>query len=105
MLTNFAKIAVFTQSFDPSSIAANTVAAATALTVPGVRVGDVVLAAIKPTQTAGLGVVGARVSAENTVVVSFVNATGAPIDAGAETWTFVVATPDPGQLPSTINLG
>jgi hypothetical protein len=44
------------------------------MTVPGVDVGDFV-AVVKPTHQTGLGVVNARVSAKNTVAVTFMNPT------------------------------
>ena len=104
MQSNLARLNAVTLTYNPGSIAANTVAADSALTIVGVRAGDIVIAAIKPTVSAGLGVVGARVSGDNTVLVTFVNATAAPIDPGSEVWTFVIATPDPGMLPSqTVN--
>ena len=103
MQTNLSRLYVVQASYNPGSIAANTAAAdGAAASVPGVRLGDVCLAAVKPTQAAGLGVVSARVTAEGQVTVSFVNATAAPIDAGAELWAFVIATPDPSFLPSAV---
>jgi hypothetical protein len=60
----------------------------------------VVLAAIKPTQTANLAPVAARVTADGQVTVAFANTSAGSIDAAAEIWTFVIATPDPGQLPA-----
>lgn len=101
LMTNLSHLFAVQATYNPGSIAANTVAAdAAAATVPGVKSGDVVLAAVKPTQSGGLGVSGARVTGDTQVVVSFTNATAAPIDAGAEIWTFVVARPDPSQQPS-----
>lgn len=103
MQTNLSRLYAVQASYNPGSIAANTVAAdGAAASVPGVRSGDVCLAAVKPTQSAGLGVAAARVTADGAVTVSFVNATAAPIDAGAEVWTFIVASPDPSFLPSTV---
>lgn len=40
----------------------------------------------KPSLTAGLGVVNARVSDADTLALTFVNATGAAIDPAAETY-------------------
>lgn len=48
------------------------------VTVPGLDVGDFV-AVVKPTHQAGLGVVNARVSAKNTLAITFVNPTAAGI--------------------------
>lgn len=43
------------------------------VTVPGLRVGDVVLKVVKPTKQNDLAVVGARVSAADTLSVDFIN--------------------------------
>ncbi len=64
-------------TLSPVSVAANTTAEQT-FTVNGLIVGDFVLVQ-KPTSQAGLGIVGARVSAANTLAVTYVNATAAPI--------------------------
>jgi hypothetical protein len=40
------------------------------------------------------------VSAEGQVIVAFANATAGAINAGAEVWQFLVATPDPNLLNS-----
>lgn len=100
MQTNLSRLYAVQATYNPGSIGAATVAAdGAALLVPGVRQGDVVLQAVKPTQTAGLAVAGARVTADGQVTVSFANPTAAPIDAGSELWTFVIATPDPSFSP------
>lgn len=61
----------------PVAVAANTTAEQT-FTVPGLKLGDVVFVN-KPSAQAGLGIVGARVSANNTLALTFVNATAAAI--------------------------
>ena len=48
------------------------------VTVPGLNVGDVVVVN-KPTHQTGLGIVGARVSAANTLAITFSNPTAAGI--------------------------
>jgi len=64
-------------TLSPTSVAANTTAEQT-FTVAGVNVGDVVFVN-KPTAQAGLGIVGARVSAANTIGITFANDTASPI--------------------------
>jgi hypothetical protein len=64
-------------TLSPAAVAADTSAEQT-FSVPGVAVGDVVFVN-KPTAQAGLGIVGARVSAANQIAVTFVNATAASI--------------------------
>ena len=67
-------------------------------TVPGVLVGDIVVAVTKPSLSAGIGVVNARVKSDNTVAVSFVDATGAGVDPASEQWIFVIGR---AEFPST----
>ncbi|MFC4275567.1 hypothetical protein [Achromobacter aloeverae] len=66
-----------TVTLSPASVAANTTAEQT-FTVPGLAVGDAVWVN-KPTLQAGLGIAGARVSAANTLAITFINATASPI--------------------------
>ena len=56
------------------------------VTVPGLAVGDMVFVS-KPTAQAGLGVAGARVSAADTLAITFVNPTAGGITSTAgEEW-------------------
>lgn len=71
-------------SINVASVSANTTAEQD-FTVPGLKVGNFV-AVCKPSLSAGLGVVNARVKAADTLSISFVNATGSPIDPAAETY-------------------
>lgn len=69
----------------PVAVAANTSAEQT-FTVAGLAVGDVVFVN-KPTAQAGLGIVGARVSAANTLAITFANNTaGAITPTASETY-------------------
>lgn len=63
-------------------------------TVPGVAVGDVVLAVNKPSLTAGIAVAGARVKSANTVAVTFANCTAGTPDPASETYIFVIGRPE-----------
>lgn len=85
--------------FDPASVAAAT-SVEQSITVPGVRVGDYV-DVTKPTLTAGLSIGSARVSAANTVAVTFSNATAGALDPGSETYQVYVMRPD-GVAPSRV---
>lgn len=71
------KIKKYTPSLSPVSVAANTAAEQT-FSVPGLLTTDVITV-IKPTAQAGLGIVGARVSAADTLAITFSNNTAAPI--------------------------
>lgn len=66
-----------TGAISPALVAANTTAEQT-FAVAGLAVGDVVFVN-KPTAQAGLGIVGARVSASNTLAITFSNNTGVGI--------------------------
>ena len=92
---NVASMGVITTSINVASVAANTTAEQE-FTIPGLRTGDFVRAS-KPSLSAGLGVVNARVSAADKIAISFVNATAAPIDPAAETYLILWVRPDSTQ--------
>jgi hypothetical protein len=91
---NIVKMFAVSVTFNPASVATITTAEQT-VTVTGVKVGDIVMAVNKPSHTTGVGVVNARVSAADTVAVQFVNPTAGSVDPASETWTFVIARPEP----------
>lgn len=86
-------------TIDVASVAANTTAEQT-FTVNGLKTTDVVFVR-KPSATAGLGVVNARVSAANTLAITFVNATASPINPAAETYLVAVFRPE-NALPTSV---
>jgi hypothetical protein len=75
---NLQSMGVVAVTLSPAEVAANTSAEQT-FTLPGLKSGDVIVGVSKPTTQAGLGIVGWRVSAANTVAITFMNATGSPI--------------------------
>jgi hypothetical protein len=79
-------------TFNPASVAAATSAEQT-ITVPGVKTTDMVFVS-KPSLTAGLGIANARVSAADTVSVTFINATAGALDAGSESYTIMWVRPE-----------
>ena len=87
-------LASFTASVTP--VAAATIKAEEQdLTIPGVKVGDIVVAFKAPTAFYALnvGVGGMRVSAADTVSVKFVNPTAGSVTPSAGDWTFTVLRP------------
>lgn len=84
---------VVTFAFNPASIAAATTAEQT-VTIPGLRLGDYIADITKPTLTAGVGVVNARVSAADTLAIQFINATAGAIDPPLETYSVLVMRPE-----------
>lgn len=87
-------------TFNPASVATITTAEQTT-TVIGLKTGDMVYWQ-KPTNTAGVGVVNMRVSAADTLAVTFVNPTAGGVDAASETWRLLVIRPDPQTLLSIV---
>ncbi len=85
--TTVATHRAYSATIDPASVNANTIAEQT-FTVTGLTTSDVV-AVNKPTLTAGIGIVGARVSAANTIAISFINNTGGAIDPPSETYLII----------------
>lgn len=73
-------------TIDPASVSANTTAEE-AFTVEGARDGDMVVVT-KPTHTAGLGIVNARVSDTDEVSITFMNPTGSGVNPPSETYRF-----------------
>jgi predicted metalloprotease with PDZ domain len=91
-LGNVRAVNITSVTFDPAIVATITTAEQT-VTVPGVKLGDVVFVS-KPTLTAGLGIAGARVSADDTVAITFVNPTAAGVNAGSEVYTILSVRPE-----------
>ncbi len=84
---------IISTSLNPVAIAANTTAEQT-FSVPTLQTSDFV-AVSAPSATAGVGIVNARVSAADTLAVTFVNATAGSINPGAETYLILVVAGNP----------
>lgn len=98
---NVWKFGSFTLTISPAAVAANTSAEQT-FTLDGLLETDFV-AVSKPTAQAGLGIVGARVSAANTLAITFGNFTAASITpTAAETYQVGVirVQPNATQMPN-----
>ncbi len=67
-------------------------------TLQGVKVGDMIFLN-KPSCDAGLGYCGARVTAPDTIGITFVNPTASDVDAGSEVWTLAVVRGELNYLP------
>jgi len=74
---NIWKVGNFTVTLSPASVA-NATSAEQTFTMTGLLTTDFVYVN-KPTAQAGLGIVGARVSAADTLAITFMNATAATI--------------------------
>jgi hypothetical protein len=90
-------------TLSPAQVAVNTTAEQT-FTVRGLRTTDIVTVQ-KPTAQAGLGIVGARVSAPDTLAITFSNNTSGAITPTASQLYYVRVTrpSNPGQpLPTAM---
>lgn len=81
----------FAGTLSPAIVAANTTAEQT-FTISGlVASTDTVIGVSKPTAQAGLGIVGWRVSADNTIAITFSNNTGSGITPTAsQSYTAII---------------
>lgn len=89
-----------------TSVAVSTITTAEqTYTVQGLQVGDIVVSVNRPNNTpVGVGIVNARVSAANTLALTWVNPTAGSVTPGAGAFALVIARPDqPGQLPTVFN--
>lgn len=85
---NLLVASVVSVSWTPTEVATVTAPAQT-VTVPGVKLGDVIIVT-PPGQTAGVTIGSAYVSAANTVSVQFVNPTAGGVTPAAGTHKFTV---------------
>ena len=83
----FPKVQTYSKELTPASVAANTTAEQT-FTVNGLSTSDIVTIN-KPSLDAGIGIGGARVSAVNTLAITYINATGGAIVPTAEAYLIV----------------
>lgn len=98
---NIALAMILQTSLSPAAVGANTTAEQT-FTVNGLLPGDVV-SVTKPTTQAGLGIVNSRVSAINTLAITFSNNTGGGITPTAgEAYIIELNRPSNTTLPSAV---
>jgi hypothetical protein len=98
---NTASVNVIDVTIDAASVAANTSAEQT-FTVTGLKTEDLVYVN-KPSASAGLGVVNARVSAADTLALTFMNTTASPINPASETYKLIVIRPEGGGGATSIS--
>lgn len=97
---NVAKMLVGSVTFDPANIAAAGSSEQT-FTFTGVRAGDMVFVS-KPTATAAMAVGSARVSAADTIAVTFLATAAA--NGPSETYQVLVVRPESPTVPSVFNI-
>lgn len=95
---NIALAMILQTTLTPASVANATTAEQT-FTVSGLQLGDVV-SVTKPTTQGGLGIVNSRVSAANTLAITFANTTAATITpTAAEAYIIELNRPSNPQVP------
>jgi hypothetical protein len=77
----------FDVTLTAEQVSANTTEEQT-FTVTGLITSDIIIVQ-KPTHQAGLGIVNARVSAANTLAITYMNATASPITPTSEEYTIL----------------
>lgn len=92
-LGNVVKLFAVQVAIDVTSKSAAT-SAEQDITVTGVKTGDIVFAVNKPSLSAGLGVANARVKSDDTISITYMNATAGSIDPASETYTIVIGRPE-----------
>lgn len=92
---NVRSAGVLDVSLTPASVNANTLAEQT-FTVPGLQTGDFVY--VTANISTAVAIIGARVSAADTLAIRFSNATGAGVVPTAGTYRVFVVRP--GSLPA-----
>lgn len=88
--TTITKVVVYTPTLSPVAVAADTTAEQT-FTVTGLTTSDTICSFNKPTAQAGLGVVGMRVSAADTLAITYSNNTAGSITPTASEVYRIVA--------------
>ena len=95
VLGNLVKQSVISVTLSPVAVGGSSATTAEqTFTVNGLLTGDFV-SCNKPTAQAGLGIVGCRVSAANTLAITFLNTTASAITPTAgQTYLVLVSRPD-----------
>ena len=86
-------------SITPSSVAANTTAEQS-FTVAGLQTGDQLQVSFQGSQTAGVAIVNARVSAANTLALTFGNFTSGALTPVAGVYVIEINRPESITLPT-----
>jgi len=84
---------VISTTLNPVAVGANTTAEQT-FSVPTLQTSDFVSVSA-PSATAGVGIVNARVSAVDTLAITFANTTGGSVNPGSETYLILVVAGNP----------
>jgi hypothetical protein len=74
---------VFQLTLSPANVTVTASSVEQTFTVNGLKTTDMIVSVSKPTAQTGLGIVGWRVSAANTLAITFMNATGSSIQPTA----------------------
>ena len=89
---NIDKFGIITRTIDPGTISQSTTNEHT-FSIEGLLAGDWIYVN-KPTHTANVGIIGARVAGTNLVAIQFINRSGADVNPASESYTFFWVRPD-----------
>lgn len=98
---NILKMFAVGVTYDPANITGTATTTEQDITVPGVKVGDIVMCVNKPTHTTGVTIGSYRVKAADTISIQWVNPTAGALNPASETYTIVIARPE--SLPAIFN--
>lgn len=95
---NVAKFSVIAPSLTPSAVSGTS--AEQTFSIPDLLSSDVVHVAFPGSQTAGVGIINARVSASNTLAVTFSNSTGSSATPASGVYNVAIMRCEDTPLPA-----
>jgi hypothetical protein len=96
---NCLRLILLGPTLTPVAVAA-AISAEQAFTVTGLRTQDIIYVVASVAQTAGIGIGNARVSANDTLQISFMNATAGSLTPAAGIYQLVVHRPENLPIPT-----
>lgn len=91
---NILKMYAVQVTYDPANISGTATTTEQDITVTGVLAGDIVITVNKPSHTTGVTIGAARVKANDTVSIQWVNPTAGAVNPASEAYTIVIARPE-----------
>ena len=89
----FSEMFFVTATWDPAAAAAGAQTTTDTITVPGVRVGDMVLGYSQSSQVDASPFIQARVTANNTITLALISGTGVTADMASGTLKLLIGRP------------
>lgn len=89
----FSEVWLVKATWDPASAAAGAQTTSDTVTVPGVKVGDMVLGISLSTEVAASPIIRGRVTADDTVVMAIISGTGVTADMASGNLKMIIGRP------------